>query len=160
MKSYMLACVCLFSAEVAFCGNLIKNSHYAEESCDMMELNHFYDCKGCHVFSQVIFWERNPANGKYNVRAWVLVEMRESLNRIPVKNEIDGLWHCDWFDSDKGILRKIKSGIYRESWTQSDPEKENKKVLPEKYRLALIDPRIQREQDRILPQKCPFEDKK
>jgi len=54
------------------------------QSVDLIELNHKYAKEGKHTFSQVIFYERVPATGKYRVRDWVLVETQESLDRIPV----------------------------------------------------------------------------
>ena len=65
------------------------------ECVDLIELNHFYDRQGKHVYDQVIFYERHPGNGKYHVRAWCLVEDRESLNRRPLRDEVSNLYRVE-----------------------------------------------------------------
>lgn len=110
----------------------------ATEYVDMLELNHFYDPRGQHVFDQVIFYEQAPETGRFQVRAWCLVEDRELLNRRPVKNITNGLYQVDWLDTDQRLSRKITSRILRESWTQDDPERANKRELEERLRIALI----------------------
>ncbi len=110
----------------------------AEEFVDLIELNHFYDCLCRPVYDQVIFWENDPVTGKFQVRAWCLVEDRDVRNRRPVKNLDTDLYQVDWFDAEKRISRKVSSKLYRESWTQVDPERQNKRVLPENDRLFLI----------------------
>ena len=114
-----------------------KGSHLAEEVVDLIELNHFYDQQGRLVYDQVIFYERAPETGRFQVRAWCLVEDRESLNRRPVKNQQTELYQVDWFDSDQRLHRKITSRLYRESWTQIDPERVNKKIHDERSRIAM-----------------------
>lgn len=108
------------------------------EYVDLIELNHFCDKCGRLVFEQVIFYERTPTNGKFQVRAWCMVEDHKDLTRRPVKNEQTGLYQVDWYDSDKKLQRKITSRLYRESWTQVDPEVANKKVHPECLRIGLV----------------------
>ena len=103
----------------------------------LIELNHFYDQHGRPVYDQVIFYERAAETGRFQVRAWCLVEDRESLNRRPVKNYETQLYQVDWFDTDQRLLRKITSRLYRESWTQIDPERVNKKIHDERSRIAM-----------------------
>ncbi len=68
---------------LAFVGsnNRLHDMGHVSESVDLIELNHFYDRQGRHVYDQVIFYERLASTGQYRVRAWCLVEDRESLNR-------------------------------------------------------------------------------
>ena len=121
-------------------------SFYTEENVDLIELNHFYDIKGGHVYDQVIFYELDPATGKFFVRAWCLTEDNHtagtSENRRPIKNHTNDLYEVYWTDTShsKPIKRKIKSRLYRESWTQTDPERENKKIHDERLRISLIRP--------------------
>lgn len=116
----------------------LKLANTIAESVDCIELNHYFDKCGKLVYDQVIFYERTPTTGKFQVRAWCLVEDREELNRRPVRNEETGVYQVDWFDSDKRVKRKITSRLFRESWTQLDPERENKKILDERLRRSLI----------------------
>ena len=115
-----------------------KGNHTAEEYVDLIELNHFYDQQGRLVYDQVIFYERPPETGRFQVRAWCLVEDREDLNRRPIKNYQTQLYQVDWYDTDQRILRKVTSRLYRESWTQVDPERANKKLHDERLRISMI----------------------
>lgn len=131
---------------LAFVGsnNRLHDMGHVSESVDMIELNHFFDRQGRHVYDQVIFYERLASNGQYRVRAWCLVEDRESLNRRPEWNATTDHYHVDWLDSDQGVVRSIRSPLYRETWTQVDPERLDKKHLEERYRLALVKPSKER----------------
>lgn len=108
------------------------------EYVDLIELNHFYDQKGGFVYDQVIFYERAPETGRFKVRAWCLVEDREQLNRRPVKSETTGLYQVDYHDTDQRLTRKLTSRLYRESWTQVDPERADKKIHDERLRITLV----------------------
>lgn len=107
------------------------------EHVDAIELNHFFDQCGHLVYDQIIFYEQNPANGRFQVRAWCLVDDRETLNRRPVKND-NGLYECFAVDSNERLTRRIVSRVFRESWTQVDPEREDKKRHPENMRIELV----------------------
>ena len=115
-----------------------KGNHSIDEFVDLIELNHFYDQRGRLVYDQVIFYERAPETGRFQVRAWCLVEDRECLNRRPIRNYKTQLYQVDWFDTDQRLLRRITSRLYRESWTQIDPERANKKIHDERSRIAMI----------------------
>lgn len=104
--------------------------------CDMIELNNKYDDKCIHVYSQIIFWKKNPSNGKYEVMEFIMVEDRESLNRRPIKQN-DERYHVYYKNSEQDKIYHIISPIYKESWTQIDPEIENKKLVPERQRFKL-----------------------
>ena len=126
--------VCLF-----LCATISpRGNNSVDELVDLIELNHFYDQRGCLVYDQVIFYERAPETGRFQVRSWCLVEDREDLNRRPVKNHKTQLYQVDWFDTDQRLLRKITSRLYRESWTQIDPERANKKIHDERSRIAMV----------------------
>lgn len=109
-----------------------------EESIDMIELNHFYDPCGRHIYDQVIFYHLSPETGKYRVRAWCLVEDRESLTRRPLRDAKTGRVRVEWYDGEHKALRRLESGIYRESWTQVDPERMDKRHWDERLRLSLV----------------------
>lgn len=107
------------------------------EHVDAIELNHFFDQRGHLVYDQLVFWERNPANGRFQVRAWCLVDDRETLNRRPLKND-NGLYECFAVDSNERLTRRIVSRVFRESWSQTDPEREDKKHHHESLRIELV----------------------
>lgn len=127
------------------------------ECVDLIELNHFYDRQGKHVYDQVIFYERHPGNGKYHVRAWCLVEDRESLNRRPLRDEVSNLYRVDWLDNDQQVRRSIRSRLFRESWTHTDPERTDKRQLDERMRLHLVAPHKKRllAEERIAKESFP-----
>ena len=107
------------------------------EHVDAIELNHFFDQRGHLVYDQVVFFERTPTTGRFQVRAWCLVDDRETLNRRPLKND-NGLYECFAVDSNERLTRRIVSRVFRESWTQVDPEREDKKRHPESLRIELV----------------------
>jgi len=113
-------------------------SREVSENVDLVELNHFHDCLGRHVYDQVIFYEWAPDTAKYHVRAWCLIEERDIASRRPMKRYSDDLYEVQWQDRDQNLIRIITSTHYRESWTQVDPERANKRVLDERLRTVLI----------------------
>jgi hypothetical protein len=104
----------------------------AHEYVDMIEINHHYDCRGCHVYDQVIFWRQNPATLRFEVGSWILCDEQ---NKYPTRLS-DGLIHCRWRDGQQ--LRDVRSRVLRESWTQTDPERVNRRQLDEVDRCGLI----------------------
>lgn len=125
----------------------IKFDSTVHTHVDLIELNHFYDAKGNPVYDQVIFWECAPETGRFQVRQWTLADDREFPDRRPIKNYATGLYQVDWYDVDKGCRRKITSNLYRESWSQSDPEREDKKFHPEDRRIPLPGRKPKRDED-------------
>ena len=124
----MIILIALLSVPIAF------STH---EHVDAIELNHFHDQRGHLVYDQVIFWERTPVNGRFQVRAWCLVDDRETMNRRPIQND-NGLYECFMVASSERLTRRIVSRVFRESWTQTDPEREDKKRHPESLRIELV----------------------
>ncbi len=115
----------------------IELSDSVHESVDLIELNHFHDDLGRHVYDQVIFYEWSAAQSQYLVRAWCLLEKDENFSRRPAKSHSDDRYHVRWFDNDQNIRRHISSRLFRETWTQTDPERLNKRILDERNRTAL-----------------------
>jgi hypothetical protein len=125
---------------VLLCGASVPKGHrIIEEQVDMMELNHFFDPVGRHVYDQVIFYHISPETGKFRVRAWCLIEDRESLSRRPLRDPQTSTVRVEWYDENQKIVRRLNSKLFRESWTQVDPERSDKVQLEEKLRLSLAD---------------------
>lgn len=76
------------------------------ETVDIVEVNHFYDDNGRHVFDQVIFYDWDGT----------CVDWRLIKNESMRPNRCKMLWF------DDTILRKITAKSQRETWTQYDPE--------------------------------------
>ncbi len=113
---------------------VITHPFTRSEHCDLLELNHHYDLRGCHVYDQLIVWTRNPANGRFEVRAWTLCDVQ---GKYPVKST-SGVYRVTWLDSGKP--REVVSRQYRESWTQTDPERVDQKRVHPDDRIRLIQP--------------------
>ncbi len=127
---FLLPLVAIFSIPLSLQGHSV-------EHVDCIELNHFYDQRGSLVYDQVIFWEVTSETGRFQVRAWCLADDRERPNRRPIKSETTGLYQVTFYDVDARMQRKITSRLYRESWTQTDPERDDKRVHPECQRVGL-----------------------
>jgi len=133
--------------------NAGTKSRVAEESVDLIELNHFHDPCGRHVYDQVIFYQIAPETGQFRVRAWCLVEDRESLSRRPTLDPATGIARVEWWDDQQQILRRLKSPQFRESWTQIDPERQDKTKWDERTRLSLMQCPKRADADRQLRQR-------
>ncbi|GIX00898.1 MAG: hypothetical protein KatS3mg111_4230 [Pirellulaceae bacterium] len=107
------------------------------ERVDLIELNHFYDERGRHAYDQVIFYEWSPDYCRFHVIAWCLVE--NNTHRMPTRVPgASGDWAVRWLDRDTMVHREVRSRLFRETWSHVDPERANKKLLEEKYRISLL----------------------
>ena len=106
------------------------------DSVDLIELNHFYDDLGRHAYDQVIFYEWSAEYCRYHVITWCLVE--DDPSRLPVQLPGGHETMVRWYDRDAKRHRDVRSPLFRETWTRTDPERENKKLLEEKDRISLL----------------------
>jgi hypothetical protein len=104
----------------------------AVDRVDLIEVNHFYDEQGRHVFDQIIFYDWSAQYGRYNVRAWRLLKHRA---QIPQRDWNRGDFVALW--QDGVVLRKVCAETVRESWTQYDPELVERAFLPKEQRREL-----------------------
>jgi hypothetical protein len=92
---------------------------------DLIELNHVqFDHGG--GFSQVILWTWSPDYRRYDSVGWYLVDVQK-LETLPYKK--GDRWiakHCD----GKNYILQFDAGIFRETRTKHDPERENRKLRP------------------------------
>jgi len=112
------------------CLNPVDN--VATDRVDLIEINHFYDELGKHVFDQVIFYDWSSQSGRYNVRAWRLLKRPA---QIPQRDWIRGNYVAVWHDGI--VLRKVLAETVQESWTQYDPELVERAFLPKEQRREL-----------------------
>ena len=104
----------------------------ARQRVDLIELNHFVDEEGREVFRQVIFYDWSKAHKRYHVRAWRLIK---KPSQLPQQRWDPKIYQCTWHDDD--VVRQVWSESMRETWTQKDPERANRKLLPEDQRVPL-----------------------
>ena len=102
------------------------------DNVDMIELNHFYDQRGCHVYDQVIFWRQDPATKSFEVAAWT---MADQTDKYPHRSN-GNVWESKWFDGK--MYRNVRSRQVRESWTQVDPERVDQKQVIAEERVGLV----------------------
>jgi len=111
----------------------LSNPFTRSEQADLLELNHHYDTQGCHVYDQLIVWRQNPATFRFEVASWTLCDTQ---GKYPVRMP-SGVYRVTWLDSGKP--REVVSRQYRESWTQTDPEREDQRRLHVDDRIRLIE---------------------
>lgn len=118
-------------------GNPLK-SNVLEENTSLIELNHQYNLDGTPLFDQIIFWEKLPETGKYRIRAWTMADYDKKEKRFALNiNDSDHIYTVTYFDTDERVNRKIISRLFRESFTQKDPEREDKLLYDERTRVGL-----------------------
>ncbi len=100
---------------------------------DLIELNHFLDGEGREVFQQVVFYDWCKPKHQFHVRAWRLVKKESQL---PIRHWNPRSYQCTWHDGP--ILRQVRSSKMRETWSQEDPERMNRALLPENQRIPLF----------------------
>ncbi|MEZ6137512.1 MAG: hypothetical protein R3C53_21700 [Pirellulaceae bacterium] len=117
-------------------GNALDSRDGVSQRVDLIELNHFYDDLGRHAYDQVIFYEWSPDYRRYHVVAWSLIE--DHLSRMPAHDHHRDEYVVRWYDRDARVRRSVWAKLYRETWSQTDPERANKKLMDEKYRVSLL----------------------
>lgn len=111
------------------------NPLVAEQQVDLIELNHFLDDNGRHVFDQVVFYEWVESRNRFRVIAWRMVKRPSQL---PTRTWDPPGWQCVWKDDQ--IMRSISAPSFRETWTQQDPERVNRRYFAEADRPELETP--------------------
>ncbi len=117
--------------------SLTPSDNVVFEHVDLIEINHYYDDKGQHVFDQLIFYDWSPQSCRFDIRDWRLLK---SPAQIPVRNWHRGDYEATWHDGNK--LRKVQADAVRETWTQYDPELAQRTALPKEKRRELFKVRV------------------
>ena len=103
------------------------------EEVDLIEVNHYYDENGAHLLDQILFYEWDGRESRYQVRAWRLLK---SPHQYP-RPEIDGEgYETTWREG--ATTRVVRSSKFRETWTQYDPELLERRNLPREERRELF----------------------
>jgi hypothetical protein len=117
---------------IAVSGDGAKDSATNRQRVDLIELNHFVDQEGREVFRQLIFYDWSSTHRRYHVRAWRLVK---DASQLPQRRWDPAIYQCTWHDDHQ--LRQVWSPAFRETWSQKDPERANREILPEDQRVPL-----------------------
>lgn len=110
--------------------SIIPQSLTLAETTDVVELNHFYDDNGRHVFDQVIWFDWDARHCRHQVRAWRLVKCPSHVPQRTVGGYVT-LW------VEESGLRKVTAMSMRETWTQFDPELVERETLAKEKRKGL-----------------------
>jgi hypothetical protein len=127
---------CVMVALICFTSGATLSSRVISERVDLVELNHWHDNLGRHAYDQVIFYKWSPDYRRFHVIAWFMVE--HDLARVPTKLADVDEYVVNWYDRDAKVQRQVRAGLYRETFSQVDPEQLNRKFLDEKYRTSLL----------------------
>lgn len=118
----------------------VNETATVRQTVDLIEMNHFVDDEGREVFRQVIFYDWSKADRRFHVRAWRLIKHE---NQVPQRHWNPSGHQCSWHDN--GLLKQVWAPQFRETWTQRDPERANRKFLPEDQRVPLFVPKVANE---------------
>lgn len=105
---------------------IVPQTEVVHDHCTIIEHNHFYDEHGRHVFDQLIFYDWNPHQHRYDIRDWRLVK---STNQHPIHNRV--IWH------DGQTMWQITAERTFTTWTQHDPELCERSILHKDQRREL-----------------------
>ena len=114
---------------------IVPNDHVLHDNFDKVEVNHFYDDQGRHVFDQVLWYDWEKIYNRHTVHAWRLVKLP---GQIPTLNRDTDLYESLFDDHDN--LRKVTAKYMVETWTQFDPELIDREFLPKERRRELSHP--------------------
>ena len=116
---------------------VFANPFVVQEQFSKIELNHFFDECGRAVYSQLIFWQHNRSAGRDEVRHWRLYNAKDDRIRFGCE-----FVNFSWMDLENEqnlfTFRDAKSRSFVETFSQTDPERANKKILDERNRVQLI----------------------
>ena len=130
---------------------------------DRLELNHVYSQSGRLAIDQIILWDWDTLEERYQVVDWMKVhgyrlevdgERMEWERRHPngpdyiprpnssymVPRRDGGKYSVTWWDSSLRTVRSIEAKRFIETWTGFDREVEERKVLPQSKRRKLSPP--------------------
>lgn len=126
------------SIQIAVCITALSLSpadELTEDQVDLVEINHFYDDQGRLVFDQVIYYDWHTAQGRYQVRDWRLLK---TPTQVPLRDWREGGYVAEWEDfKQRNGVRRVKSKLVRETWTQHDPELVEREFLAQEKRTEL-----------------------
>lgn len=136
VRCYLFTCVLILVGAVATTDASPPSSNLeeppAQAEVDLIELNHFLDDTGREVFQQVIFYDWSRHDRQLEVRAWRLIK---HPSQLPRRLRDDSGFRVRW--QDKGKVREVVSASLRETYSRQDPERANRRLVPENERIPL-----------------------
>ena len=96
--------------------SIVGSSSNTDGYCDMVEVNH-YTPEGSVGFVQLIAWDWSPAYRRWHAQQWLILAGWSRRGDVV---------SC----SGDGAELRIRSRLFRETWTTVDPERENQRLFP------------------------------
>lgn len=112
----------------------------SEERCGRLEYNHYYDGEGRLVFTQLIGWDWYEDEGCWHCCFFLMASQYANIK--PSRNPQGG--YAVTFYDHAGRLVRIEAASYAETWTQYDPELEDRAFLPKEHRRELVTLKLKR----------------
>jgi len=88
--------------------------------CDLVEINHYQPADGSG-FVQVIAWDWDSQYRRWHAQQWAIVSDWKRVGRVV---------YCVGYTGEV----RVSSKLFRETWTETDPERANKVIFPENLR--------------------------
>jgi hypothetical protein len=127
-----MGCLSAHAALLLAAVNFTPHDVVARDDVDLIEVNHYYDEAGKHVFDQLIFYDWSREESRYHVRAWRLIK---HPSQFPLHDLRTDTYVATWQDGE--VLRSVSGDAFRETWTQYDPELLERSALPKSQRREL-----------------------
>ena len=119
-------------ATVVAAVSLMPRTPTLRDDVQVIELNHVYNADGQHLFSQLIFWDKQTGPRSEHVVAWRLWKPSQPQ---PLRDVRQG--GCRLLFRDGAHLRLVRGQHFRQTWTQYDPEIEDRRYLSQYRRREL-----------------------
>ncbi len=144
---------------------MLPTDSFVVEGVDRIEVNHVYDCAGNLVIDQIIFWNWNARESRFDCVDWRLLrgvrmevseDQRQAWRRAgghdsaaplvgewraghayPRKDHASGMYVSQWYDEKSQLWRCVIARIFLETWTSHDRELVVRKLLPQSKRRRL-----------------------
>lgn len=114
--------------------SVLPRPDVAEDRCDVLLYEHFYDGDGRKVFTQLCPLDWNAEESRYDYVCFRLEKQCGSLR--PQRDWLRGGYSVTFADGE--LLRVVRAHAMREDWTQTDSELTAREVLPKERRRGLI----------------------
>lgn len=107
----------------------IDHAPIRESRVDWLELNHYYDSRGCLNFSQFIGWDFCDLSCGFHAQWWIIPQRDVYPVRTPHGWEVV-VTKCD-------KVYRLAAGSFSETWTQWDREVLDRDAFPVEWRKGL-----------------------
>ena len=122
---------CSLSLLLASAG-IVEVEVVVDDTVDLIEINHVSESTDRPGFTQVIFYDWDAQEGRFQVRTW---RMHKQIQQNPYRDWSNGRYTLRFYD--KGVLRAVHSQAVRHTWTNYDPELAARQDLPVHQRRGL-----------------------